>query len=476
MELILTEWMGAGEKPILLEDDKIFELYKKFQESNKYKEIENYKEKLLKIFSDKFDKITSEINKLNTFHRNIIKGDNVNPIIEIYKNKEQYFVKTYQYVTEFEIFYTPTNSLKIKIQPRNLVSESNYKDMMGYLFNVKILDKISGGESNDFIVLFYLAFLTKLKEVLRRGIHREYVDYEDNLPYLKERLLIHEHTRYNYVDKSKFYCGYSELSPDNLINKAILKSIFHIKKIKSTAISKHIHQISQAIDLSEITNTNFNLRELDSIRFNRQNNRYKEIVDYCKVILRNSGTSFSSKSDLKYSSFYLDMNDLFESFFVKKLEELFNKENNNEEEEKLDSSKLDLSIFEIIEIIKENDESKEVKYYSVKSQNKMWLDESGTFNIIPDVIVYDENDVVVAVLDTKYKRLNESQRYNYNISREDIYQVITYAHKLETKKAFLVYPKPPQQNIDNMKFEINDIILHICFVDLKNETPKKTLT
>lgn len=514
MELILTEWMGVGEQ-VKLNDDIIFDLYLKHYCENKkdevlatlknknkldskknYKDLDEYNELLNKsdnlllisneikgdftnnlseIFTEKFNEITLEINKLNTFHKNSIKDNDANPIIEFYKNNSDYYVKTYQYVTEFEIDLSNKNKkneknvLKIKIQARNLVSREKFKIMLKDIFNVKTLDNISGTESNDFLVLFYIAYLSKLKEVLKRGVHRTYVDYEENLPYLKERLLVHEHIRHNYIDKSKFYCAYSEISPDNLINKAIVKSILHIKKYRAKQLSKHIHQISQAVDLSEITDLNFNLKDLNNIKFNRQNARFKEIIDYCKVILRNSGASFSSSSDLKYSSYYLDMNDLFESFFAKRLEKLFKEDQPKKEKE------IDESIYDIINIIKENNtENNEVQnHYKVTSQIKMNLDDDNTFKIIPDVIVNKDNKEF-AVLDTKYKRLTDSSKYNYNISREDIYQVITYAHRLKITKAFLVYPKPPNQDIDNKVFTIRETELHICFVDLLETNDTET--
>ena len=57
-----------------------------------------------------------------------------------------------------------------------------------------------------------------------------------------------------------------------------------------------------------------------------------------------------------------------------------------------------------------------------------------------DMILQDhETKDIKAVLDTKYKT-DESQSTASNPSNEDIYQIVTYAYRMKSPQAILIYP------------------------------------
>ena len=89
-------------------------------------------------------------------------------------------------------------------------------------------------------------------------------------------------------------------------------------------------------------------------------------------------------------------------------------------------------------------------------------------------------------MDTKWKELKNPEEhkdtYNFDISKEDIYQMITYIHVYNSKakkcnKAYLVYPinnndKTPL--IENIVFSgENELEVRACFVDLSSEDNTK---
>jgi len=509
MELILTEWIGAGSDYIKLCDDKIITLNiahylnkNKDEQQIHYAELigikgknnikkipfsqEQYKQKLKDIFSNKLIElcaennikdIVPELDKINKLHKKGIKHD-CNPICELLEIRDEIYVRTYQFAAEFEISYgwKKEKVLKIKIEPRNLISETNFKKMFEVVFNFHQLSNISGGQTNSFMLLYYLAFLGRLSEVLRKGVYREYIELEDNLHFLKERLLITEHTKLNYFSKDKVYCAFSELSADNIINQTIQSTLNLMRKKYRDYPTLHhdIRKLQAGFIAESVSNNQINLKMLKNIRYNSQNKRYEEIVEYCINIINNIGSAFSSNNEMKYSSFYLDMNELFESYVGKRLIETSSINNNNEDSK----SKEEESFQRFWEIINKSDQTNADKIYYVELQktNRYYLDNEEVFEIKPDFLIKDNDGIVVAIADTKYKRLNDNKYKNYGISSSDVYQMLSYAYKFNAKKMILIYPKPPY-NFDlaneKLSFTIKangpDKTLHICFVDLQQE-------
>lgn len=488
MELILTEWIGAGSDYVQLCDDKIIALNIAFLKNDK--DLKKYLKKKIdfipdtviseqhlkdyysNFFSNKAisDKIIAELDKINKLHKKNLKPD-CNPICELLEIRGEIYVRTYQFAAEFEIPYGVKKEevLKIKIEPRNLISETNFKRMFEVVFNFHQLSNISGGQTNSFMLLYYLAFLGRLSEVLRKGVYREYIDLEDNLHFLIERLLITEHTKLNYFSKDKVYCAFSELSADNIINQTIQSTLNLMRKKYRDYPTLHheIRKLQAGFIAENVSDNPVNLKALKNIRYNRQNKRYEEIVEYCANIINNIGGTFSSDNEMKYSSFYLDMNELFESYVGKRLIETSRKTNE-------DDTNNELSDF--WEIIGDG------KDYAVELQktNRYYLDEEEVFEIRPDFLIKDSDGIVVAVADTKYKRLNDDKYKNYGISSSDVYQMISYAYKFNAKKMIIIYPKPPD-NFDlaneKLSFTIgSEKTVHICFIDLFRTPPMPKTT
>lgn len=501
MELILKEWIGAGREYVLLLNDSIISLnvehdleqsdeIKKrhfsslegIKEKEKIQTIEltdyeptlkkNYKNDLQNIISkgNYRDKIIFETNKINQNHKAKFKKENINPICEFIEIKEEMYVRTYQYAAEFEIKFgdKKTDILKVKIEPRDLINKSNFKKMFEVVFNFHRLDNISGGQSASFLLLYYLAFIGRLTEVLKKGVYREYVELEENLPYLKERLIVQEHIRLNRFNKHKIYCGYSELTPNNLINQIIKATLTIIQNhFKEYRAAQHeVRKIKTGLFQEEVSDLQVKINAIKSIRYNRQNKPYEEIMAYCENILRNIGGSFSSENKLNYSAFYIDMNELFETFVGKKLKEI----------KTYSGDRADTLIQSFDNIWGKVDDNKaNWPNYSVEFQNQRTyaLDENNVFTIKPDFLIKNSLDEVIAVADTKYKRLSNNEYENYGISSSDVYQVLSYAHKFNAKIILLIYPQPLDKFKENLSFTIkvdneenSEKTLHICFVNL----------
>ena len=82
------------------------------------------------------------------------------------------------------------------------------------------------------------------------------------------------------------------------------------------------------------------------------------------------------------------------------------------------------------------------------------------FRLEPDIVVYDNARVVMTVIDTKWKRLNEAlgnATDKYNLNQSDIYQLFAYGEKYlqGNGELYLVYPK-----YDGFKSPLGDFHYH----------------
>ncbi|MEM7816149.1 MAG: hypothetical protein QXN71_03455, partial [Candidatus Aenigmatarchaeota archaeon] len=91
------------------------------------------------------------------------------------------------------------------------------------------------------------------------------------------------------------------------------------------------------------------------------------------------------------------------------------------------------------------------KYYRIKIQEGRkggtWQN-GGYLKIIPDIVVYNENEKEVVVIDTKYKKMPSKEKSN--LPSNDFYQIYTYCRfykneGYENVKGVLLYPQHIQE-------------------------------
>ncbi|MCX6664404.1 MAG: hypothetical protein NTZ75_09195 [Euryarchaeota archaeon] len=90
------------------------------------------------------------------------------------------------------------------------------KSKDGIRYNPEISIEIAEGP-NFFDIIANL-FLNELKEIYRIGLLKRYVPKSDNLNYLKGKLLLKNHLNNEINRNPKFYCGYNDLTFNNLEN------------------------------------------------------------------------------------------------------------------------------------------------------------------------------------------------------------------------------------------------------------------
>ncbi len=343
-------------------------------------------------------------------------------------------IKANQYVgvlkyknLQFEVLPKLLNKDDIDIAEKEIV----LKNLLYMLSLTKKLDiketdiaKISE-HSNPFLEILISIYANSLFEKLKKYVPKNYVIKENNLNFLKGKILFHEHIIKNSTNKTKFYCQYDEFSENNLLNQlfyyvshllCLLTSVNDSKK-KLKFILNFFHDIHlKTIKYSEIKN----------LKLTKQQELFAKPFNLAKMFLADASIDMNQN---KVDSFALlwDMNKLFEEFifeFIKKYKHEINQRLSN---------------------ITAQKHNRLLKH--IESQESVG-------NTYVDIFLEYENVDKAIILDTKYKNHNGSIKHFNNT---DIFQVLAYESLHNTNKAILLYITTEESNKKIHFYKFNDI-------------------
>ena len=236
-------------------------------------------------------------------------------------------------------------------------------------------------------------FAHQTELILRHGIYRAYVEREENLRFVRGRIVPIEDIRANRGLRHQVACRYSELTADVLHNRILrtvtdqlLRFDFRLAGIRRTLAWNQAH-------LAEVSPVPVSIRDFGGLRYNRLNDRYRGVLALAELIVRNLTFEFDVGARVA-PSFLVDMDGIFQEFLT--------------------------------QLVRETAPA----HVRVRSNWRRVLDESGHVPIEPDIVL-TEGQRPVAVMDAKYKRLD---------AQADVYQALAYAKGLGVSRVALLYP------------------------------------
>lgn len=266
--------------------------------------------------------------------------------------------------------------------------------MLMYAYDVKLSNEqiaSCANQKHTILEVFVQMFAINLLNELKKGLYKEYLTKQDNLPVLKGKYLINENLKYNFT-KNKIYCEYDEFSENNSLNQFFLYAIKYLQKFVNN--KKLLKQCELIFD--EVEYKSVDINRVETINFNRLNVRFKTSFEIALLLLRQSIPLFNK--DKKSFAFLFDMNILFEKFIARMVKELDN---------------------------------------NAKIQNKHYF---GDLTLKPDIILKNQ------IIDTKYKKLNSLN----DIKQGDKLQAFSYGINYKVENVMLLYPK----HLDNIKYDL----------------------
>ena len=319
--------------------------------------------------------------------------------------------------------------------------------MLCYSFYGEQLNKKSesmlGEEAFENIYnLFSMLLCLILKNQLKKGIYKEYVNIEDEMLKIRGKINIDKTLNNNLLIRKKIYCSFDDFNENCLLNKVIKTTLYYLLKsnkigvITKLKIKKTIKYFSE-VDIIEIKQINWN-----QIQYTRNNISYKFVIDLCKLILNGLIVS-DKKGNSKFMEFLDDIrvSTIYENFVRAYFRKHFPELN--------------------------------------ACSKKLYLNSSSTSNFIPIMktdITLKYNDRTL-IIDTKfYSSILRNNYLNENcktISNSNIYQILAYVDSQDPYKngnvyGMLLYAQTINEPVINIKQELNKHLIMIRTLDMND--------
>lgn len=282
--------------------------------------------------------------------------------------------------------------------------------------------------------IFINMYLQEVRQLVKHGIRSSYVQQEDNLKFYKGKLLVRNHLRANLVHRERFYVSFEEFHPNRPENRLVKATLEKLQKLTTSAEnSKEIRQLLTAFEMVE-SSTNYE-KDFSKVTLNRTTKDYELLMLWSRVFLQNkSFTTFSGSTTSKALLF--PMESVYESYVAQQMKKVFIPDG-----------------------------------WEVSCQDKgyyLFVEPTSKFALRPDIVLKREGRTII--MDTKWKRLIDSERKNYGISQTDMYQMYAYSKKYETSEIWLLYPvNDEMRGHKDISFESGDgTVVRIHFVDVTN--------
>lgn len=349
------------------------------------------------------------------------------------------------------------NDLSIEILPKMYNEESNSAKqiedaqknllyLLYYCYDIPIYESddahMQPRKSNWFEILTSI-YTKNLMELSKKGIHKQYIAVEENLPFFKGKWMIQQHFRTNTFQKHRFYVNYDEFSPDIPLNQALRFTTNGLKFQSQNANNKkNLYMLDQSMDEVTLLPTPYPVPALENVVFTRLNRAYQPVFNLAKLFIQKNVVETSSGSS-KAFAFTFDMNILFERFIAR-----FIKEKRDMICPNLDGCDIDV-------------QRRGKKLATNANGDKVFL-------MKPDII-FKEGKSTKLIIDTKYKRLDTADK-KYGVSQSDMYQMAAYASRYNCPNVILLYPRTADSNEsvhERYKLYASGSTIKIATVDLR---------
>ncbi len=284
-------------------------------------------------------------------------------------------------------------------------------------------------QENTIFELIVKNFVDRVEQLCRRGVSKSYYDNEENVSYIKGKILHKENAIHNPVFKHHVFCRYSEFGSDNLENRIIKYTLYRlsIMDIGKQDLRRKLKFLLHYFEPISLIPSLFDW--IPGIIYNRLTAHYEPIITLCRLILTRSSVNLRTTGELKFSSLLVDMNDLFEDF--------------------------------IAGILKTRLKKKGFIIKSGKKKEYGYSDNQSLTKIKPDIVIWDGHKKRILVMDAKYKD---------KVTDDDLNQIWVYSIVLKLPIGILVYPNHALFKSHERTLRIIDEQALIRSIDLNKQT------
>lgn len=302
-------------------------------------------------------------------------------------------------------------------------------------------------EGLPLLEVFIKAYLDELGSLMSKGLRGGYVTHEDEVNFLKGKLLVRQTLKKNQTNQAIFYCEFDDFNLDiapNRLIKATLKLL--VKITKSSFNKKKALKELQGLEIVKASIAiNRDLMYCDSNQ--KLLTDYGNLISWSEIFLRNK-SFMSFHGNTVNQAILFPMEKLFENY-IASLVKKYCKD------------------------VKVRTQDRRFRLLGQKIHSDDHDYSAKKFLLKPDIVINDNQ----VILDTKWKILDVSGSKN-GIQESDIYQMHAYgrAYNEESNglspRLGLIYPKCDtfMERLPQMRFG-KEVLLDIVPFDFSNKSP-----
>jgi 5-methylcytosine-specific restriction enzyme subunit McrC len=271
---------------------------------------------------------------------------------------------------------------------------------------------------------FIQIFSERLLQEVKKGRHKTYVNESANLSKIRGKIDFSRQFTQNVARHDRFSVNYEDFLPDNRLNQVFKKVCSSLKqRVRSSKTIERLNHILMM--LGSVSRRVITAQDFKRVHFTRQNDRFEELFNFCRLMFMGEAPTTASGETTSFALLF-DMNHVYESFVAEYLRRYV-------------LSRPEFQDWSI------DTQSQNIGKYLLRRE----VDNKKSFILRPDIILTEsakEDDSAVdsarIVIDTKWKRLGTKENGQLsNPNRGDLYQLYAYAHRYNSSRNILLYPR-----------------------------------
>jgi len=215
------------------------------------------------------------------------------------------------------------DTVRIRIVPKLAAGSLNVLKMAGYATGLAALDMIPArrqelAEGEDLLDLVGLLLAEASEQVLRQGLHADYVEDESDLPYVRGRILVKRYATQRLRQPTRIACRFDEHTTEILENRllsAALRVALH--RVHEEAVRKRIRAILPAFEEACGGEETPPPASDCGVVYNRLNAHYQGAHALARFMLHGEGIAEEGETHVESHAFLLNMDVLFERFLCR---------------------------------------------------------------------------------------------------------------------------------------------------------------
>jgi 5-methylcytosine-specific restriction enzyme subunit McrC len=335
----------------------------------------------------------------------------VNQVITFHKKGGKEYLKVKNFVGVIEIGGGFCLEILPKIYPYTDIKTSKriLITMLRSLPNLPFIAlqeaHLQEDKSLSLLDIFVKQFLKEIEEILKIGLKSDYIVQEEAQPYLQGKIIIGEDLKSKLTQPEQFYIQFQALVSDTPANRLIKSTLIKLEKLPTFATK--IRELLFAFDhiaISAKIESDIALMEKDIKSY--KSIYYEKVYWWIRLFWEEHAWTPFHGNNIGLALLF-PMQRVFEMYITNEIKKKY-----------------------------------QHLYKVVVQEKKLFLIESPQplFGLQPDIVLKDSQNQAVAIVDMKWKLLNEKKR-NWGVEAGDIYQIYVYGQKYNCKQTILIFPQ-----------------------------------